>query len=627
MKGKIKNFLSIPFDKKVEKISEKLLDNYFQYHRNLFPVTGEKYYFNEFSTSMRFPIVSENDSKIKEYYSDELIQRIIDDAEIICKHEFNLLGSGKCLLGKEIPWNYDFKSGYVWKNKYHKKINLMPLKNSADIKIPWELSRFQHLITLGKAYYFTKNEKYALEFVNQLDDWINNNPFEMSVNWTCAMDVAIRAVNWIFSYSFFKESPSIKKKFWIKFNRCLYLHGLYIINNLENKFGVTGNHYLSDIVGLIWLGLYFKEHFIKENGKNNSTYWLEFGLKELEQEMFIQVNSDGTNYEASTSYHRLVAELFLITTIICEKNGYKFSEKYNDRLEKMMDFIMHITKPNNKAPIIGDADDGRLIIFSNYTNWDRNDYTHLLAIAGEYFERDDFRYIGRQYFEDSIWINGYFKTSNELFELASKSFENGGYYLLKDKLVYCLIRCGENSYGGQGAHSHNDQLSFELNINGMDIIIDPGVYCYSSNPKLRDLYRSTEMHNTIQVNGLEQNEINSYKMFELIEQTFAKCDTFTSSKFVGNHIGYKSKTDVIHNRKIELIKDSIKITDRMFSKLKTNNYTAHLIFSPEIEVIKVNDCEILLKNDRLEIEIIFNTKGKLDISIVDCDISLSYGIK
>ncbi|PDY07870.1 hypothetical protein COM83_34280, partial [Bacillus cereus] len=134
-----------------------------------------------------------------------------------------------------------------------------------------------------------------------------------------------------------------------------------------NKGEHTGNHYLSNIVGLVWLGLYFKQFSLSSVFNSNTPEkWLTYGVAELEKEMFVQVNEDGTNYEASTSYHRLVTELFLITTILCNENSIVFSKKYIKRLEKMCDFLMYLNQPNGKSPLIGDADDGRLIIFSNY---------------------------------------------------------------------------------------------------------------------------------------------------------------------------------------------------------------------------------------------------------------------
>ena len=52
-----------------------------------------------------------------------------------------------------------------------------------DVKVPWELSRFQHLNILGQAYVLTRDNKYAEEFADQITDWIKNNPVCFGVNW------------------------------------------------------------------------------------------------------------------------------------------------------------------------------------------------------------------------------------------------------------------------------------------------------------------------------------------------------------------------------------------------------------------------------------------------------------
>jgi hypothetical protein len=59
--------------------------------------------------------------------------------------------------------------------RFYRNIRYCHLKG-VDVKVPWELSRFQHLIILGQAYVLTNNEKYSTEFINQINDWIENNP-------------------------------------------------------------------------------------------------------------------------------------------------------------------------------------------------------------------------------------------------------------------------------------------------------------------------------------------------------------------------------------------------------------------------------------------------------------------
>ena len=40
-------------------------------------------------------------------------------------------------------------------------------------------------------------------------------------------------------------------------------------------------------------------------------------------------------------------------------------------------------------------------------------------------------------------------------------------------------------------------LSYELNIEGKDLLVDPGTYCYTGNPVQRNKFRSVRNHNTL----------------------------------------------------------------------------------------------------------------------------------
>ena len=97
---------------------------------------------------------------IKKEYPNS-IEQTISDADEICEHIFDLLGSGKTKLGKEIDWHLDFKSGFRWdpKTYYLGTGKHVTLNDPSDVKVPWELSRCQHFIALGKAYWYNKQSK------------------------------------------------------------------------------------------------------------------------------------------------------------------------------------------------------------------------------------------------------------------------------------------------------------------------------------------------------------------------------------------------------------------------------------------------------------------------------------
>ncbi|WP_233147170.1 alginate lyase family protein [Paenibacillus selenitireducens] len=602
---KVKRLKGMPLHKAVRKIAGKAAQEtkfvYRNYRIRYAPIQLNPLLFHGFRSSSRFLFDPQDQGQINAFLKEaQLDQSIIEDAERICSHRFNLLGSGETQLGRSLPWHEDFKTNFRWEPKFYKYIKIVDLENAADVKVPWELSRCQHFFTLGKAYWLTGDEKYAREFQAQVDDWLQHNPVEMSVNWACTMDVAIRAVNWISAVYFFRESPSLEAAFWDRFHTSLYLHGQFIMNNLENTGEHTGNHYLSNLAGLIGLGLYFGDFKIdaKTSDGNDPAAWLAYGLQEMEREMFVQVNEDGSNYEASTSYHRLVAELFLVSTIWCERNGISFSEAYMERLEKMHVFMMQMMKPDGLTPIIGDADDGRYLIVSNYGSWVRNDFRHLLAVAGEFFDRDDFRAACVVASEDALWLAGKFVDASLAQEpvnaLGSVAYPDGGYYVLRNSRAYCLIRCGELSFHGQGAHSHNDQLSFELQIDGVDLIVDPGSYVYSADYRMRNQFRSTAMHSTVQAGGFEQNEFEEKNLFKMREETFALCEKFSQDQFIGSHKGFVHKCGVIHKREVILRECELEINDWFMNEgigsVKSTEMYASFILGPIVAATQDNQC-------------------------------------
>jgi hypothetical protein len=131
----------------------------------------------------------------------------------------------------------------------------MAMKSGVDIKVPWELSRGHHLVLLAQTALLSGDEKYARECLAQMTSWIDANPTAQGVNWACPMDVAIRAVNWLWSLGLLAESPLMTEAWLTEVLASLVAHGRFLMGNLEVRDdGVTTNHYLADLVGLLYLG-------------------------------------------------------------------------------------------------------------------------------------------------------------------------------------------------------------------------------------------------------------------------------------------------------------------------------------------------------------------------------------
>jgi len=524
-------------------------------------------------------------------YCPETESLTIAAADKVCKHLFDLLGSSPTQLGERIDWHIDFKTGYRWNpRQYYASVRSAPYPGGYDLKVPWELSRCQHFAWLGQAYWFTGNEKYAQEFAAQVLDWIEQNPPRFGVNWACAMDVAIRAVNWLWGYCFFKDAPSLTDEFRLAFFKSLLAHGRHIVDNLEWSEMLTANHYLSDVAGLIYLGILCPE--FKE-----AAMWRDFGLRELWKEMSKQVYPDGVDFEASISYHRLVTELFLSPIILCQLNDIHIPSGVMEQLEKMIESVMYYTKPDGTVPLIGDADNGRLHRLKVWAEPEREwiNHRHLLAIGAVLFQRDDFAQVAGEEWEEAFWLLGeraiaykeqFDRNNPPLLRLNSRCFPDGGLYIMRHDDLYMIIDAGDNGQNGNGGHAHNDTLSFELYAGDRTFISDSGTYVYTADHRERNRFRSTAYHNTVLIDGQEINRIEIREPFSLTEDARPTVNAWRSTKafdfFDGQHDGYRRLSDpVLHRRQVYFDKQSgFWLMRDWLEAEETHRYELYFHFAP-----------------------------------------------
>ena len=297
-----------------------------------------------------------NNEEFNKIYDENKRKVLIKKADEASNNIVDLFGSGKFSFSDNIKWNIDFKTGFSWKNQFFLDIDYCNKGRNSDVKVPWELSRFQWMIPIGQAYLLTSEEKYSKVSKKLIISWINDNPCGYSVNWSCTMEVAIRIITLIWFFYIFKDSKHWQDKLFKKrFLANLYMHVEFTYNHLEHS-SINGNHFTADIVGLLFGGLFFER---SESGEK----WIKKSINFLEDEINNQTSLDGVNFEGSVPYHRLVTELyFWAAKYLCIK-GRKFSENYYKKLDKMSDFIFSYTKPNFEAPIIGDNDNARILPF------------------------------------------------------------------------------------------------------------------------------------------------------------------------------------------------------------------------------------------------------------------------
>lgn len=421
--------------------------------------------------------------------------RVLDD---ILAHRFDLLGSGPTCLGDEIDWHLDFKSGRRWELAPSHRIDYAELDRPSDVKIPWELSRGHHFVTLGQDWLLHRNPEAAAEFQRQVISWIRANPPGLGINWACTMEVGLRAVNWIYALALFSDAP-FPDDFLESILVALYRHGLWIPENLEIAH-VNGNHFIANALGLAACGFLFRP--VPE-----ARGWMKTGFEILEREIRLQVDEDGVDIEASVPYHRLVMEIFLTGLQIMRAAGIEPSQGYLDKLERMTAFVAAYTLPDGSSPVVGDADDGRVLRFADRP---LRDHRYLISMGCALFGRAEWKERAGEFAEDSLWLLGpegrsRFDSLRPEEAPASQAFPESGFHILRSAESYLFIDAGPVGFRGLGGHGHNDCLSFEWHALGQPLLTDSGLYVYTASPEWRDRFRSTMFHNTIRVDGEEIN--------------------------------------------------------------------------------------------------------------------------
>jgi hypothetical protein len=416
------------------------------------------------------------------------------------------------------------------------------------------------------------------------------------------MEVALRVMNLIAAFHVFRHSAQFDHDSLEFLLRLFQEHGNYICDHLEFSHIATSNHYLSDVVGLLWLGEFLPEF-------RDCEYWQNLGSVEMLEEMDKQVLADGADYEASTGYHRFVLELFLYTFVFCRLNEEEIEQEHWDKLHRMLIYVRAYLRPDGFAPLIGDTDSGQVLPMQRQR---ADDHAYVLAIGAVVFKDPGLKLAGVEPPEELFWILG--EEGVRKFQEMSPSdryggsrvFREAGTYIMRDRDLYLCFNASDAGINGRGSHGHNDVLSIEVSAGGRAFIVDPGTYVYSADLAKRHEFRSTAYHSTVQIDGLEQNTIRVDAPFVIGNEAKPRVlewqmgDDF--DKVVAEHHGYP----VVHRRTVTFDKrERCWLIDDEFFGDGEHVYEARFHFAAGLEV-SVNGSAI--------------EAGGLIVSPLNCDV-------
>lgn len=492
----------------------------------------------------------------------EIQDRILENAVQWLNHRASFFALRDMPLGDSIDWHRDYSSNLVGPTKYSAFINHRDTRVAGNVKYIWELNRLQHLVLLALASSWTGNKAYTEEIERQMLSWQMQNRFMKGLNWKSPLEAGIRLISWAFISFLTAGLHRTGNIVHADLRETIYQHQ-YFIRKFYSKHSSANNHLIGEMAGLYVASIFWPWY-------RESAAWRSFARQKLIQESLRQVEADGVGKERATDYQLFILEFFLLAGALGHIIGDPFPPEYWERLQRMVIFLTVVSDRSGNVPMLGDGDSGQVV-------W----LPESLQERGHGIRQIGNRHDGATPERNLrslllLWGQNAVETPLAPVPIPEQSlhaFPDGGYYVLaanrgSENEIVVVFDAGVLGLPPLYAHGHADALSFWLSYGGREFFIDPGTFCYYTEPAWRAYFRGTGAHNTVRMDGEDQ----SIAAGPFLWRHVANCrverieETAEFVEVTAVHDGYRRLQDpVLHRRRLRLFKEArnLLITDHL----------------------------------------------------------------
>ncbi|MEU0398679.1 alginate lyase family protein [Streptomyces sp. NPDC006197] len=450
--------------------------------------------------------------------------------------------------GRRAPWGYAFDVPYRDEDAV------------GDVKQIWELSRHQYLTVLAAAYALTGDERYAERVDGHLRSWWAANAPLRGVHWTSGIELGIRLLSWVWirrlldgwpgAAGLFEENPVALRQIW---------HHQRWLAAFPSRGSSANNHVIAEAAGQFAAACAF-------GWFPSSARWRADALRSLDRHLRSNTFLSGLNRELASEYHGLVLELGLAAVAEADAAGVPVPSTVRLVLLRMTDALAAVVDDRLRPPRQGDSDDG-----------------HGLVVDGEGTDRwGSLLATGDAVFGRLPWwpeVTGTDVRTPLLTALvrprrpavsrpASRPahFADAGMTVLRGPGgIWCRCDGGPHGFLSIAAHAHADALSVEVRHDGVDVLADPGTFCYHGQPEWRQYFRSTLGHNTLRLDGEDQSVSGGPFLWTRHAESrvlVADASGEGVARWCAEHDGYLPS---VHRRRVELTAGSreLRIVDEV----------------------------------------------------------------
>ncbi|MEU8525946.1 alginate lyase family protein [Streptomyces sp. NPDC048629] len=452
----------------------------------------------------------------------------------------------------------------------------VPYRNEdavGDIKQIWELSRHQYLTVLAAAYAITGDERYAERVAAHLRSWWAGNAPLRGVHWISGIELGIRLLSWVWirrlldgwsgAAGLFEGNPVALNQIW---------HHQRWLAAFPSRGSSANNHVIAEAAGQFAAACAF-------DWFPSSERWRADALRSLERHLRSNTFVSGLNRELATEYHGLVLELGLAAVAEADAADVPVPASIRLVLLRMTDALAAVVDDRLRPPRQGDADDGHGLVLDG-AGTDR--WASLLATGDAVFGRLAWWPVvtGTDVRTPLLaaLVRPYAKNGTVTRPASRPAhFADAGLTILRGP-GKVWVRCdgGPHGFLSIAAHAHADALSVEVRHDGVDVLADPGTFCYHGQPEWRQYFRSTLGHNTLQWDGGDQSVSGGPFLWTRHARSrvlVADTSTEAVARWCAEHDGYQRS---VHRRRVELTAASEEL--RVVDEVRGDRGTVRLAF-------------------------------------------------
>jgi hypothetical protein len=386
---------------------------------------------------------------------------------------------------------------------YAFRFNQRSLAGAGYVRQLWELSRLQHLTLLSTAWFLSGDEAYARRVADHLQSWWRQNPFLSGVHWARGIEVGIRLISLTWIRRLLDDWPGVADLFErndLAVQQILW-HQQYLAL-FRSRGSAANNQVIAEAAGQLTASCAFP--WFAESGA-----WRRASGRLLERELMRNTFPSGIGRELASDYQCFVAELGILATVESTAAGNPVEERVRRRLCAMLDSGAALLDEQHRPPRQGDCVEGRALLLDAPTD---NRWTSLLALGEALSGRADWWPRTKPGAASSIIaaMPAVVRQATGRPTQRPWHFRDAGVTLLRTTNkhapeIWCRCDGGPHGFPRSAAHAHADALSVEVRYGGVDVLADPGTYCYHGQSAWRSYFRSTIGHNTLELDGRNQS--------------------------------------------------------------------------------------------------------------------------